>query len=182
VRRALQIRHAVSIASLFSLDPLSASYLSRVDMSRDQCTTVAAQNIWKSAIRSISDETAAFLKPDELAEIWNKVKSSPCYRDVPGEHRTWADLLAAVSQRNAPQIVQWGTELLASRASISDDDAAYLTTVTAAALVRLGERARARELLQAQWSRFDHAGQFDLALRELLALTRSAGTGQIAQQ
>jgi hypothetical protein len=45
----------------------------------------------------------------------------------------------------------------------------------------MGEIAQARSLLQAQWPRFNHAGQFDLALRELLALTRSAGTETIAQ-
>ena len=48
-----------------------------------------------------------------------------------------------------------------------------LTTVTAAALVGAGDKVQARDLLQAQWSRFDHAGTFDLALRELQALTRS---------
>jgi spermidine synthase len=180
VQRALDVRHAVSVGSVFNLDPLSASYLLRIGMSRDQCAAAAAPDSWKSAIRSISDETAAYLKPDELEELWNKVKSSPCYRDVPGEHKTWADLFAAISQRNAAQIAQLGAELLASRASRSDDDVAYLTTVSAAAYLRMGERAQARNLLLAQWRRFNHAGQFDLALRELLALTRSAGTDAMA--
>ena len=49
---------------------------------------------------------------------------------------------------------------------------AYLTTVTAAAYLRMGEVARARSLLQAQLGRIRRSGQFDLALRDLLALTR----------
>jgi hypothetical protein len=34
--------------------------------------------------------------------------------------------------------------------------------------------AQARSLLKAQWHRIDHAGRFEFALRDLLALTRSA--------
>jgi len=181
VRRALEIRRAVFSGSLNNLDPLSASYLSRIDMGRDRCAAKEGLNAWKTAVRNISDDTAAFLNPVELEEIWNKVMSSPCYRDVTGEHKTWADLLAAISHRDAPEIVKLGTELLGPHSSNSEDDLAYLTTVTAAAHVRMGEIAQARSLLQAQWRRFNHAGQFDLALRDLAALTRSAGTEPIAQ-
>jgi hypothetical protein len=45
----------------------------------------------------------------------------------------WADLLAAISHRNAPEIVKLGTELLGSHTSHSEDDLAYLKTVTVAA-------------------------------------------------
>jgi spermidine synthase len=172
VRRALEIRHAVSIGSLFSLDPLSASFLSRLDMSREQCAALAGQNAWSDAVRNISDETAPYLNSAELAQIWDKVRSSPCYRDAAGEPKAWVDLLAAISQRDAVQIVKFGTELLGPDWSVSADQRAYLTTITVAALVRLGEIEPARNLLQSQWGRFDHSGQFDLALRELRALTQ----------
>jgi predicted membrane-bound spermidine synthase len=172
VRRALEIRRAVSTGSLFDLDPQSAAYLSRIDMSQERCGQKEGQDAWKTSIRNISDETAPYLNPAELEEIWNKVFSSPCYREVPGEHKTWADLLAAISQRNAPAIVKHGTELLGSNSATSADDLAYLTTVTAAAHVRMDEPSQARSLLRAQWRRLNHSGQFDLALRDLAALTR----------
>jgi predicted membrane-bound spermidine synthase len=181
VRRALEIRLAVSSGSLYNLDPLSATYWSRIDMSRDRCAGQAAQDTWKMAVRNISDYTAAFLNPTELEDIWTKVMSSPCYRDVTGEAKTWADLLAAISQRNAPEIVKFGTVLLGRDSSASAEGLAYLTTVTAAAYIRMGEIEQARNLLQAQWRSFNHAGQFDFALRELQALTRPAGTATIAQ-
>jgi predicted membrane-bound spermidine synthase len=181
VQRALEIRRAVSSGSLDNLDPLSARYLWLVDTSRERCAAVRAQNEWQNAVRKISDDTAAYLNPAELEAIWNKIRSSPCYREVTAEHRAWAELLAAIAQRNAPEIVKLGTELLGPDRSNSESDLAYLTTVSAAALIRAGEIAQARSLLQTQWPRFDHAGQFDLALRELLALTRSAGTEPIAQ-
>jgi spermidine synthase len=172
VRRALEIRHAVSIGNLFSLDPLSASFLLRLDMSREQCAAPAGQNIWSDAIRNISDETAPYLNPAELAPIWDKVRSSACYRAAAGEPKAWVDLLAAISQRDAGQIVKFGSGLLGPDSSVSAEQRAYLTTITVAALLRLGEIEPASNLLQAQWRRFDHTGQFDLALRELQALVQ----------
>ena len=46
-----------------------------------------------------------------------------------------------------------------------------MTTITAAADVNLGRDAEAHALLQNQWSRFNHAGPFEFALRDLRALT-----------
>ena len=179
VRRALEIRRAVAIDSRFDLDPYSAAYLVQIDTSAERCATPEGRSTWKSAVRNISDETAAYLNPTELEELWKKVMSSPCYRDVPGEHRTWADLLAAVAQRDAPQIVKFGTALLAAHPS-GADDSAYLTTIIAAALLRMGQTTQARNLLQAQGA-LRNAGQFDLALRDLRALTRAGGAATMAQ-
>jgi spermidine synthase len=181
VRRALEIQRAVATDSLNNLDPQSAAYLWHIDMSRERCAAKAGQDTWKLAVRNISDDTAPYLNPAELEQIWNKVLSSPCYRDVPGEHKTWADLLAAVARRDAPQIVTFGTELLALHPANANDDLAYLTTVTAAAHIRLGQIAAARDLLLAQWNGLNHTGQFDLPLRELRAMTLSAGSGKVAR-
>jgi spermidine synthase len=170
VLRALEIRHAVSSGNLDNLDPLSARYLWLIDTSRERCADKAAQIAWQNAVRSISDDTAAYLNPTELEGIWKKVISSPCYREVTAEQRSWTDLLAAIAQRNAPEIVRLGAQLLGPDSSNSDNDLAFLTTVTAAAYVRMGKTAQARSLLQAQWPRVNHTGQFDLALRELLAI------------
>jgi spermidine synthase len=181
VRRALEIRRAVSTGSLNNLDPLSARYLSLIDSSEEKCGASEAQNAWQDAVRNIGDNTAAYLKSAELDEIWNKVLSSPCYRGVTGEDKVWADLLAAIAHRNAPEIVKLGTELLGLYPSRSQNDLAYLTTVTGAAYFRMGEIAQARSLLQAQSRQLNHGGQFDFALRELQALTRPAGTDTVAQ-
>lgn len=171
VRRALEIRRAVATDSLNELDPQSATYLWRIDASADHCAAGEGQNAWKNALRNISDATAAYLNPAELAQLWRKVMASPCYGAVPGEFRAWADLLAAIAQRNAPAIVRFGTQLLDSNSARSEDELAYLTTITAAAQLRSGAHAQARELLQKERRRFQHAGQFDLALQELRALS-----------
>ena len=172
VRRALEIRTAVSTGSLNNLDPLSALYLSHIDLSAERCADKAGQKTWSDALRNISDETAAYLNAAELQELWSKVRTSPCYRVMSGNERAWADLLAAISQRSAPEIVRFGTELIGPQTPDSEDQLAYLTTVTAAAYVHLGQIAEARSLLHAQLGRIRHSGQFDLALRDLAALTR----------
>jgi spermidine synthase len=182
VQQALEIRRAASSGSLNDLDPLTARYLSLIDMGRERCAAKPGQNEWQNAVRSISDDTTAYLNPAELEDIWNKVVSSPCYREATGEHKAWTDLLAALAHRDAPQIAKLGTELLRSQSSKTEDDVAYLTTVTVTACVRVGDIAQARSVLQAQWRRLNHAGRFELALRDLLALTRSAGPERIAQE
>jgi hypothetical protein len=180
VQRALDVRTAVSTGNRFNLDPLSAFYLSQLDLDASRCASKAQQDAWIHALFAISDETAAFLNPGELAGIWDKLRASSCYRDISGEPKKWADLLAAVSQRDALQISRLGTELLGSTSSKSNQELAFLTTVTAAALVGMRDNAQAAQVLQAQWNRFDHAGTFDLALRQLLALTRSAAGNSYA--
>jgi spermidine synthase len=174
VHRALQIRDAVSTGSLNGLDPVIARDLGHIDMSPEQCAAESGQNDWQNAVRRISDATTSYLKAGELEGIWHKVMASPCYRDTDGERRAWVDLLAATADRDAAQITRLGAGLLGSQAAESEEDLAYLTTVTVAAYIRLGDTAQARRLLQAQWSRVNHAGKFAFALRALAALTRSA--------
>jgi predicted membrane-bound spermidine synthase len=171
VQRALDVRNAASSGSLDGLDPLSARSLSLIDMSGERCAGKSGQDEWQIAVRNIGEETTPYLNSAEIGEIWQKIVSSPCYREATEEHKSWTDLLAAIAHRNAPQIAKSGTELLRSPSSKPADDAAYLTTVSAAAYVRLGDIAQARSLLKAQWPRIGHAGRFEFALRDLLALT-----------
>jgi spermidine synthase len=180
VRRALEVDRAVLSGNLDNLDPQSAAYLAHIDASGARCAAQDAQDDWAIAVRNISDYTAAYLTAGELEGIWNKVSSSPCYPRVSEDQRSWADLLTAIARRNAPDIVKFGTVLLGRQSANSADDLAYLTTVIAAASVRMGNIEQARNILQAQWSRLNHAGQFDFALRELSALTRAQGAPMIA--
>jgi spermidine synthase len=176
VRRALAIHRALSNGRLADLDALGATTLLLIRTSADQCADQRAQNTWTMAARNISAMTATYLNPSELADVWSSVKSTPCYRDANGQHRAWADLFAAISARNAAGIVTLGARLLEPHVSLSQSDRTYLTTVMAAAYIRLGQMPQARSLLGAQWSRLDHAGEFALSLRELGALARTGDT------
>jgi predicted membrane-bound spermidine synthase len=170
VRRALALRRALAGARLDDLDALTAVTVVLLRTGAGQCADPQVQAAWKTAARNVGAMTASYLSPAELADVWSSVRSTPCYRDASGPHRVWADLLAAVAARNAAEWVRLGAPLLETASSLSKDERTYLTTVVAAGYVRLGQLPQAHDLLTSQWNQLDHAGDFALSLRELLAL------------
>jgi spermidine synthase len=173
VQRALAIRGAILDGSPASLDIASAHDLMLIDSSRDRCADAGIQNAWIMAVQNISDFTATYLTPTELEGIWNKISSSPCYHSATAEQKTRVDLLAAISRRDAPNIVKFGTDLLERQASNSKADLAYLSTVTAAAYIHMGQIAQAHHLLEQQWEKLDHSGLYRIPLLSLLAQSGS---------
>jgi spermidine synthase len=176
VRRALAVRRALLSGRLDDLDAASVASLLLVRISGESCADPGVQNAWGRAARSVSELTAGYLQPSELADIWSTIRSMPCYRNADSEQRAWPDFLAAVSARDAAEIVRLGTRLLESPAAISKPDLTYLTTMMATAYVRMGRWPQARKLLETQWSRLDQSGQFSFSLLQLWALAR-AGDG-----
>jgi predicted membrane-bound spermidine synthase len=181
VRRALLISRALSGAGLEDLDAVSAVTVLLLRTSAAQCADPKVQDTWRTAARNVGAMTASYLSPEELAAIWNTIRSTPCYRDAAGSHRVWADLLAAVAARNAAETVTLGTRLLENRSSLSTEERTYLTTVVATGYARLGQMPQARELLEAQWDRLDHSGELALSLRELRALAQPDGQSALAR-
>jgi spermidine synthase len=171
VRRALAIRRAVSSGRLEDLQPASAIPLMLIRT--EKCSDPQVLSAWTEAASTVSAMTASYLNPSELVDIWSSIRSTPCYRDVSGPHRLWVDLLAVVAARDAAQIVTLGTRLLESPSNLSTDDRTYLTTVTAAAYLGMGQTFQARELLAAQWDRLDHNGELAFSLGELFTLASS---------
>jgi len=181
VRRALAIRRDLSSGRLDNLDAGAAVALLLIGTSAERCADPQVQNAWNRAARNVGAMTATYLNPSELADVWSNIRSTPCYRNASGEHRAWADLLAAVAARNAAEIVTQGTRLLERSASLSTDDLTYLTTVMASTYLRMGQMSQARSLLSAQWDRLDHAGELYLSLRELRALVLAGDNAALAQ-
>jgi predicted membrane-bound spermidine synthase len=171
VARALQVRRAAASGDLNGLDPLAARDLARLGMDAAQCAGAPGQEAWRGAVRRFSDETAPYLSAQELDPLWDRIRAGPCYRALGGDGRAWVDLLAAIGGRDAAEILRLGSGLLAAQHDASPEDRAYLTTLSAAAALRLGEPARAHGLLLRQWSLINGPGKFSFALRDLLALS-----------
>ena len=171
VRRALAIRQALVNGRLDDLDAAGAAHVMLLRASAAQCVDRPAQETWKRAARDVGAMTAAYLSPAELADVWNSVRSAPCYRDTSGPHKLWADLLAAVAARNAADMVRIATPLLETDSALTKDERTYLTTVLATAYVHLGELPQARNLLVSHWDQLDHGGEFALSLNGPLALS-----------
>jgi spermidine synthase len=181
VRRALAIRRALTSGKLDGLNASAAAWLRLAVMSGEACTDLAGQNAWTTSIQTVSSMTASYLSPTELADVWNRIKETPCYREAADDQRQWADLLAAVAARDTGEIVRLGARLLRQPGGLDKEDLNYLTTVVATALLRRGEAQHARELLAAVWNQLDHSGQLSLSLRELLALALRGEGGAVAQ-
>jgi predicted membrane-bound spermidine synthase len=177
VRRALTVRSALSTGKLDATDAGVVTQLLLINTSAEKCADPAVQNTWKRAVRSISDMTATYLSPTDLAGVWQTIRATPCYRNSNGPQRTWADFLAAVATRDAAEIVTLGSHLLQDSPALSRDDRTYLTTLTATAYMQLGNREQARGLLGTQWSQLDLGGEFGFALRSLSALAREGASG-----
>jgi spermidine synthase len=173
VRSALAIRRAILDGGLKNLEPSIASYVMLIDAGRDGCTDAGAQNAWKMAARNISDRTAAYLSAAELEPIWNKIASSPCYRAAAAGQKEWVDLFAAIARRNSSDIMKFGNDLIGSPVPISQGDLAYLTTITAAAYIQMGQFAQARSLLEEQSKKLDRSDSYWFPLLSLLALSQS---------
>jgi spermidine synthase len=180
VRAALAIRRGILGGALKDLGPWIASDVLLIDAARDGCTDPGAQNAWKTAARSISDRTAAYLSAVELEAIWNRITSSLCYRAAAVEQKKWVDLFAAIARRNSSDIVNFGSDLIRSPAPITEADLAYLTTVTAAAYVRMGQVEPARSLLKEQSKKLNQSEPYWFPLLDLLALTQSGQQGALA--
>jgi len=180
VLRAIAIRRALSGAQS-DIDEAVSAMLILIRANADECAQPRVQKTWGAAVRSLSEMTAPYLNPSELATIWSYVKSTPCYRDAGAEIKAWTDLLAVISARNFSEIVMLGSPLLEPPSSPSKDDLTYLTTVMVTAYIRMGETAQARNLLMAHLNNLDWGGRFSLALRELFALTRAGEASGLAQ-
>jgi hypothetical protein len=156
-----------------ALDPPVASSVMLIDASAEKCIDAGAQEAWKAAARNVSDLTAAYLGAVELEEIWKRVASSPCYRVASAETKMWADLFAAIAGRNSSDIVKLGTTLIGSPTPITEEDLAYLATITAAAYIHMNQIEPARVLLQEQSKRLNRSESYWFPLANLMAFTQS---------
>ncbi len=181
VRRALAIRRALASGRLDDLGVEATVTLLLIRTSEERCTDPQVKKTWKAAVQKIGAMTATYLNASELADLWSNIRSTPCYRGASGELRAWADLLAAVASRDAPEILSKGTLVLEHSSVLSTDELTYLTTVMASAYLRIGQMAQARNLVTALWNRLDHAGELSLSLRELQALVLAGDNAALAQ-
>jgi hypothetical protein len=166
--------------TLTQLDTVAVSQLMVLDASSGQCASPEGRSAWLKSIRFISDITSPYLTATELAPVWAKIASSPCYRGVSSDDRMFADLYRAVAARDAPSVIRVGTALLEGTASKSTDELTYLTTAIALAQVRTGDLQAANSLLQRQWAQIDHNEPYGIVLGELMVFSSAPGVATAA--
>jgi spermidine synthase len=173
VRRALAIRDATATGRLKDDKyPFLPIDLLTIDAPAARCADPMIQRAWQSAVRQISDFTTTYLGQKDLEGIWHRILSSPCYQ-TKGLHSTWADLMAALAQRDTARVSSVGETLLGlPRSTVSDDEKAFVLTAVAAADISSGNLERARTLLESVSAGIKVPPTYSFALRDLLALSR----------
>ena len=78
-------------------------------------SAVSADQLYEIAIALVP-----FLTRDELRGVWDKLKTSPCAARLGEPQRTWLALFAAVSERDAGNMVQVAEKLLRQDAARKD--------------------------------------------------------------
>ena len=185
VRTARQVRGAIVSGKLDGLSPVMARDVLLATLS-EPCSDPHTLEVWRRAIRSVGSNTVAYLTPDESQPMWEKVKTSTCYRASAGSARTWADLLLALGARDSSAIMQSGLSLLAAQGpeSLNAEELEFVLTATATAQIGSGPPAEARALLEAQWPRLSFSEAYRLPLIKLRALSESAtrAAGSVAEK
>jgi spermidine synthase len=147
--------------------------IAALDMPAEACRVRGAADAWETAVTNLSKRTTPFLPNEELAPIWDKILSSPCYVSSLADRARWPDFLHAVALRDRPEIADLGRRLLAERSTLGSARLGYVLSATSAALYGSGHRREAAQLIGKWVSRVPPNGEYDLALGILAA----AGTG-----
>jgi hypothetical protein len=178
-RHAAIIRDAVVSGKLGQLAQPASIEVAALHVSGEQCADVGVQRAWRDAIKKIAVYTTPYLSGNELEGMWNSIAATPCYRESDEIQRDWADLLAAVSRRDAAAIVRSGTLLLQQPEPTLAAEGAYIVTAMAAAQLRLGNLEGARTVL-AIIPPGSGQGMYGLQLRQLTALVQQGSSGRAA--
>jgi hypothetical protein len=167
-------------ANEFSLLPDETnSLIATLDMPAASCRIDGLGRGWEAAVTDLSSRTTAMLPYSELAPLWSRIMSSPCYRGATAEQALWTNFLHAVAERDRPRIAELGWRLL-DRPGAEPAKLGYVLTATAAALFGSGQPQNAAQLVR-QWRTLLPArSEYDLALRILAAADHDRPLGTVA--
>ena len=77
--------------------------IAALDMPAASCRVDRLGRGWEAAVTDLSSQTTAMLPYSELAPLWNKILSSPCYLGATAEEALWPNFLHAVAKRRSSQ-------------------------------------------------------------------------------
>lgn len=173
IARAYRLEDALVKGSIDALSPGDATNLLAIEAPAERCGDAGVQEAWFTAVEDVSYATTRYLGPQDLADVWDKILGSACYRFA-GPRAMHARLLAAIAHLDTSQILGDAPAVLADR-EISDADRAPLVIALAAARIHAGDSKGARAVLQTTTLRRISAGNA-LAMQQLLALSLALQT------
>ncbi len=153
--------------------------IATLDMPAASCHRDGLGRAWEAAVTDLANRTTSMLPYPELAPLWQKIQTSPCYHAATAAAALWPNFLHAVAERHRPRIAELGRLLLDTPPSEAPK-LGYVLTATAAALLGSGQREEAAELVRKWKARLPAGGEYDLAIGILAAADREGPLGTVA--
>jgi hypothetical protein len=139
-----------------------------LDVSSETCRVGGVAEAWSLAVTNLSQRTTAFLPYEELAALWTRILSSPCYSGAAPGQLLWPNFLHAVAMRDRSMVAELGHRILEQPRG-QPPDLGYVLTATSAALYGLGNHREASALVRKWIRRLPAGNEYDLALGVLAA-------------
>ena len=111
-----------------------------------ECRQPRDLDIWLHSLVHVAKTTNPFLPPEEAGAIWSRIREAPCHKDMHEFQRRWVALFAAVGARDAVQMAELASGLLANQTELTNDSREYLLMAGMAGYVAAGSPQHARTL------------------------------------
>jgi hypothetical protein len=111
-----------------------------------ECRQPRDLDIWLHSLVHVAKAVNPFLPPEEAGAIWTRIRNSSCYKDMHEFQRRWLSLFAAVGARDAVQMAELASDLLAHQTELTNDSREYLLMAGMAGYVAAGSPEHARTL------------------------------------
>jgi spermidine synthase len=122
---------------------------------------------------TVAETVNAGLHPEVSGALWQRVADSRCGRALDPLDRTWLELFAAVSARDAAAMADRGGRALDSQRNARGPAGEYAFMAAVTGAIKLGERERARALLDEGTRTWLRPGEHVAELRYLYNLAHA---------
>jgi spermidine synthase len=181
VQRALALRNAIQSGDYSTLTSEDRKELLMLSATQAQCEKKGVPIDWLTTVSQLSEKLTPFLPAEELAPVWQGIRTSPCY---PLNSETGRALLAffeVVALRQRDAIIAQGTALLADPKKLSPAMQSNAILAVSAALLGGNDPDAGVKFLQQHGDFIDANRQNSLPVRLVEAVAamqqKNAGAG-----
>jgi hypothetical protein len=142
----------------------------------EACNPSEPDVLWLPALHTLAEVVLPYLSPPEMATIWSRLETMPCYGRLSDHAHRWARLYRAIGGREFREVIQYARQLLPDGEIRPAKGYDYLVMVAMLSEIALGQPQKAQEL----WQRYRPPPSLPLELRLLAAVANGQGEHQRA--
>jgi hypothetical protein len=135
VQRALALRNAIESGDYSTLTSEDRKELLMLNASKAQCEKTGVPADWLTTVSQLTEKLTPFLPAEELAPVWQGIRSSPCYPLNSEIGKAVLAFFEVVALRQRDAIIAQGTALLADTKELSQGMQSNAILAVSAALL-----------------------------------------------